>query len=114
MQGAGPPDQERRISGRWAPRYSSDAIAELRITRVHFRDQLLLCLLSDGNMICVPLSISRRLADAPPDMRYKWVIVEDGRAIVWHAGTVGVLAERLTVEEIVTHPEAQITELPEP
>lgn len=114
MRSAEPPDKERRASERRRPNYTPAETRELRITRVHFRDSMMFCLLSDGTMVCVPLTISRRLAVARADMRYKWSIVDDGRAIVWRAGTVGLEVEQLTAEEIVSHPEAQISELPEP
>jgi hypothetical protein len=55
---------ERRISKRQAPNYSSEELNGLRISRVHFREQYLFCLLSDGNMVCVPLAISPVLAAA--------------------------------------------------
>jgi hypothetical protein len=111
MRSAEPPDKERRAAERRRPNYTPAETRELRITRVHFRDSMMFCLLSDGTMVCVPLTISPRLAVARADMRYKWSIVDDGRAM---CGGRERLVEQLTAEEIVSHPEAQISELPEP
>ena len=103
---------ERRISERQAPAYSSEELNGLRISRVHFREQYLFCLLSDGNMICVPLAISPVLAATDYQVRYQWEIEEDGKAIVWHTKGMGVTTERLTLWNILSHPEARLTILP--
>ena len=79
MKGLDPPSKDRRSAPRRAPSYTPDEIDELRITRAHFREDFLFCLLSDGNMACVPLTISPRLLVAPRKLRYQWHIEADGR-----------------------------------
>ena len=106
-----PPLQDRRGSPRQSPSYTAEEISQLRISRVHFRDQYLFCLLSDGNMVCVPLAISRALERAPERIRYNWRAMDDGRRLAWYAGGVGVPIEQLSVDQIVSHPEAQISRL---
>ena len=106
-----PPLQDRRVSPRRSPSYTPEEISQLRIARVHFRDQYLFCLLSDGNMLCVPLAISRALEKAPERIRYNWRVMDDGKRLAWYAGGVGVPIEQLSVVQIVSHPEAQISEL---
>src|SRR4051794_26394645 len=106
MDGTDPPLQDRRVSLRRSPRYTPEEISELRIVQVHFREQYIFCLLSDGHTACVPLSISRMLESAPERMRYNWQIMEEGRTVGWYSGRVGLVFERLSVEQIVTHPEA--------
>ena len=107
-----PPARERRSSPRRPPRYSPQDIDRLRVTRVHFREDFLFCLLSDGNVVCVPVTISPFLQKAPTGARYRWQIEEDGKAVVWHTRAMGVAKERLELGRILAHPEAQITELP--
>jgi hypothetical protein len=111
MDGTDPPIQDRRVSPRRSPSFSSDEIGELRIERVHFRDRYIFCLLSNGSMVCVPLSISRMLELAPEHMRYNYQLTEEGRTIAWYSGPVGIVIARLSVEEIVLHSEAQVTDL---
>jgi hypothetical protein len=108
--GNDPPIQDRRASPRGSPSYTPEEISELRIERVHFRDQYIFCLLSNGSMVCVPLSISRMLE--PERMRYNFQLKDEGRTVAWYSGPVGLVIARLSVEEIVLHPEAQVTELP--
>jgi hypothetical protein len=103
---------ERRISERRAPSYGSEELNGLRICRVHFREEYLFCLLSDGNMICVPLSISPALTGAEYQARYQWEIVEDGKAIVWRTKGMGVTTEHLTLWHMLSHPETRITVRP--
>jgi hypothetical protein len=109
MKSLDPPRKDRRSGPRRAPSYTPEEIDDLRVTRVHFREDYLFCLLSDGNMACVPLTISPRLLAAPRKLRYQWQIEEDGKVIVWHAGNVGFAIERLSLASILTHPEIQIT-----
>jgi hypothetical protein len=106
------PAQDRRSSPRRPPRYSPEDIGRLRITRVHFREDFLFCLLSDGNSVCVPLTISPFLPNAPTGARYRWLIEEDGKAVVWYTRAMGAAKEKLELAKILAHPEAQITELP--
>jgi hypothetical protein len=112
MHGTNPPIQDRRASPRRSSSYTPEEISELRIERVHFRDQYIFCLLSDGSMVCVPLSISRMLESAPERMRYNYQLTDEGRTVAWYSGRVGIVIARLSVAEIVSHPEAQVTELP--
>ena len=112
MNGTSPPGKDRRRSPRGRPRYTPAEIKELRINRLHFRDDFLFCLLSDGNMVCVPLAISPALDTAPHSVRYKWQLTDDGKAVIWYLGAVGLPTETLTLARIMSHPQAQITELP--
>ena len=106
----GPPNEDRRSSPRRAPAYSPDEIRDLRIARVHFRDKYLFCLLSDGNMVCVPLTIAPKLMAAQHKARYQWQLEQGGRSLAWYAGNVGIAFERLTLSTILAHPEAQISQ----
>jgi hypothetical protein len=112
MSGTSPPGKDRRRSSRGTPRYTSAEIDELRIIRVHFRDEFLFCLLSDGNMVCVPLAISPALDRAPHSVRYKWQLADDGKTVVWYLGAMGLPAEHVSLAKILSHPDVQITELP--
>ena len=103
---------ERRISKRQAPSYRREELNGLRISRVHFRDQYLFCLVSDGNMVCVPVAISPVLAAAEYKARYQWEIEEDGKAIIWRTKGMGLTTERLTLRNILSHSQARITVLP--
>ena len=114
MNGTDPPPTDRRSSPRQRPSYTPDQINDLRITRVHFRDKYLFCLLSDGNVACVPLTISPTLTAAPQKVKYQWRITEDGRAIVWPTRGMGVAIERLSLASILFHPGAEITVLRNP
>jgi hypothetical protein len=100
---------ERRISARHRPSYSATELNELRITRVHFREQYLFCLLADGNVLCVPLTISSELMAAPQKVRYQWKIENDGKALVWYTKGMGIVTERLRLADILAHPEARIS-----
>ena len=91
------------------PSYTPDEITTLRITRVHFRQEDIFYLLSDGNMLCVPLTISPALEAAPRLVRYEWQITADGQAVVWASnGSVGVRTERLELARILAHPKAYV------
>lgn len=82
--GTKPPEKDRRSSPRHSPRYTPEQISNLRITRVHFREEYLFCLLSDGNMVCVPLDIAPRVA--PSDVRYNWQINQRSQISILGAG----------------------------
>jgi hypothetical protein len=107
-----PPSPERRSSPRRPPRYTPQEVDALRITRVHLREDFLFCLLSDGNMLCVPLSIAPQVLRAPEQQRYLWQITGDGKSISWSTRAMGVRTETLSLERILAHPEAHVTELP--
>jgi hypothetical protein len=112
MNGVDPPSRERRSSERRPPSYTPEEINNLRITRVHFREDFLFCLLSDANVLCVPLTISPAVLAAPRKLRYQWQVTADGRAVVWHTKGMGVTTIHLDLTAILTHPESEITELP--
>jgi hypothetical protein len=104
---------ERRGSERRPPSYTAQEIAGLRITRVHLRQNYIFFLLSDGHILCVPLAISPPLEAAPREARYRWEIIPDGKAVVWHTkGTVGIPTERLELSRILAHPKAYVTGFP--
>jgi hypothetical protein len=103
---------DRRNSERRPPSYTPAEIASLRITRVHFRQEYIFFLLSDGNILCVPLTISAALEAALPQLRYQWQIMADGKAVVWHTkGSVGVPTARLDLPQLLAHPRAYVTQL---
>jgi hypothetical protein len=112
MNGIDPPSKERRSSERRPPRFTPEEVSNLRITRVHFREDFLFCLLSDAKMLCVPLTISPALLRAPRKVRYQWQITADGRAVVWHTKSMGVTTVQLDLTAILAHPESEITDLP--
>ncbi len=108
MTDGNPPGTERRGSERRSPRYSPEEIEDLRITRVRFREDYLFCLMSDGNTLCVPLTISPVLRRTPPKLRYLWRITEDGKAVVWSKGTMGDRSVHLDLKTMLAYPESQI------
>jgi hypothetical protein len=102
---------ERRGSERRPPSFTAQEIAGLRITRVHLRQNYIFFLLSDGNILCVPLAISPALEGAPGDARYQWEIIAGGKTVVWHTrGTVGIPTERLDLPSLLAHPKAYVTQ----
>jgi hypothetical protein len=109
MIGTDPPPRDRRSSPRQAPSYTPAQINELRIATVHFRDDFMFCLLSDGNRVCVPLTISPALQAAPRHMRYQWQVADDGKSVVWYMSTMGVPTAHIALWDILAHPEAQIS-----
>jgi hypothetical protein len=90
------------------PTYSVEEIQALRIRRVHFLEDFLVCLLSDGRALCIPLSLSPALQAASPEQRYQWQLVGDGRGVVWYAGG---LEEHLNLRSLLAHPEARIGDI---
>ena len=112
MDGTIPPGKNRGRLARRTFRYTRAQLQELRISRVHFRDQYLFCLLSDGNMVRVPLGIAPALAAPPRGVGARWQLHGDGKALVWYGGARGSTIERLSLAQILAHPDAQITALP--
>jgi hypothetical protein len=45
-------------------------------------------------------------------VRYKWQLADDGKGVVWYLGAVGLPTDHLSLARIMSHPDAQITELP--
>ena len=105
-----PGHPDRRSSPRRPPQYTAAEIDRLRIERVHFREDYLFGLLSDGNVVCVPGVISPFLAKASAAARYRWQIRADGKAVVWYTQAMGAAQETLELRQILAHPQAQITE----
>ena len=105
----GPQDKDRRSSPRQVPSYTLAQINDLSINAVHFREDFMFCLLSDGNRVCVPLTICPKLRAAPQQTRYQWRVADDGKAVVWYLGAMGQAAEEIRLVDILAHPEAQIT-----
>ncbi|MGQ0701793.1 MAG: DUF2442 domain-containing protein, partial [Gemmatimonadales bacterium] len=68
-------------------------------------DQLV-CVLSDGRTLAVPISISPILRDAPIEARYNWRLAGGGEAVVWRSGK---LEEKLTLSGMLGYPESTIT-----
>jgi hypothetical protein len=63
-------------------------------------------------MVRVPLKIAPALAAPPHGVGARWQLRGDGRALVWYVGTSGLTTERLSLAQILAHPDAQITALP--
>jgi DNA-binding response OmpR family regulator len=107
------PRNERRRSPRRRSYYTRVQLSELRISRVHSHGEYLFCLLSDGNIVRVPLGITPSLARAATGLGVRsWQLVSDGKAVVWYGGTLGATTERLSLTQILAHPDAQITVRP--
>ena len=92
------------------PTYSEKEIQALRIKQVHFLAEHFLFLLSDGRVLCVPLSIRPDLASAPQEQRYQWQLIGDGRAVVWDTDT---LQEHVSLRGLLDQPEARVGDLPD-
>ena len=111
MDGTAPPGKDRGRLARRTSRYTRAELLELRISRVHSQDQYLFCLLSDGNMVRVPLGITPALAVPVDGVKARWQLRGDGKAVVCYAGARGT-TERLSLAQILAHPDARITVLP--
>jgi hypothetical protein len=97
------------VSIKRPPSYTADEISTLRITRMHFRQEHIFCLLSDANMLCVPLTISPALKAAPSEARYDWQITADGQTVVWRTDeSASVVIARLGLRRILSHPKAYL------
>lgn len=105
-----PDTRDRRRWPRRSPSYTPDEIRTLRILRVHFRQNYLFCLLSDAKVLCVPLAFSAGLSAAAPWTRYQWHLIDDGRGLAWHTRELDVV---VSLEDLLTHPGADISALPE-
>ena len=92
------------------PSYSEKEIQSLRIKQVHFLSDHILLLLSDGRVLCVPLSICPPLEAASNEQRYQWQLIGEGRSIVWQTGE---LQAHLSLRCLLEHPEAKVGDLPE-
>ena len=97
-------------SGYGPPTYSEKEIQALRIKQVHFLAEHFLFLLSDGKVLCVPLSIRPDLESAPQEQRYQWQLIGDGRAVVWDTDT---LREHVSLRGLLEEPEARVGDLPD-
>jgi DNA-binding response OmpR family regulator len=105
--------KDRKRLWRRASRYTRAELQELRISRVHARDQYLFCLLSDQNMVRVPLSVAPGLAGPLPGETANWRVLGDGKSVVWYAGEARAMAiERVSLAQIFAHPDARIMALP--
>jgi hypothetical protein len=63
-------------------------------------------------MVRVPLGIAPALAAPVNGVRARWQLPGDGKALIWDAGARGVATERLSLAQILAHPDARITVLP--
>jgi hypothetical protein len=95
-------------------RYTRAGARELRISRVHARDPHLFCLLSDRNMVQVPLTIAPGLAVRLPGIRAGWRVLGDGKWVGWYAGDAHatIATERVSLAQILAHPDARMIILP--
>jgi DNA-binding response OmpR family regulator len=113
LRGTATPGKDRR--GLWirTSRYRSAELQELRISRVHTREAHLFCLLSDGNMVRVPLTITPGVAGPLPGVRAGLQVLGDGKWVGWYAGDARAMqTERLSLAQILAHPDAQMIVLP--
>jgi hypothetical protein len=62
-------------------------------------------------MVRVPLGIAPALAAPVDGVRARWQLPGDGKALVCYAGARGT-TERLSLAQILAHPDARITVLP--
>jgi hypothetical protein len=97
--------QERRINLPRRPSYSALEVSGLRLLRVFLHGEFLVCQLSDGNTLFVPLRISPVVSAAPLKTRYQWQIAERGKALVW---TRGQVEERLRLPAMLAYPGTEI------
>jgi DNA-binding response OmpR family regulator len=105
--------KDRERLWRRASRYTRAELQELRISRVHARDQYLFCLLSDQNMVRVPLTVAPGLAGPLPGETASWRVLGDGKSVVWYAPEARAMAiERVSLAQILAHPGARIMVLP--
>jgi CheY-like chemotaxis protein len=112
LRGMAPPGNDRRRSPRRSY-YTRAQLSELRVSRVHSHGEYLFCLLSDGNIVRVPLGITPALARAASGLGVRsWQLVSDGKAVVWYGGAFGATTERLSLTQILAHPDAHITVRP--
>jgi hypothetical protein len=63
-------------------------------------------------MVRVPLAIAPGLAAPWHGVSAGWHLLGDGKAVVWYAGARGMATQRLTLPQILAHPDAQIAVLP--
>ena len=104
------PTTQFPYSGYGPPTYSEKEIQALRIKQVHFLAEHFLFLLSDGKVLCVPLSINPVLESAPQEQRYQWQLIGEGRAVVWHTDA---LQEHVSLRGLLEQPEAKVGDLPD-
>lgn len=90
------------------PIYSEKEIQRLRLERLHFLGGHLLFLLSDGKVLCVPLSVCPPLEAAPAEQLERWQLIGEGRSVVWQ---VEGLYEHLSLRGLLEHPEAKVADL---
>ena len=94
-------------------RYTRAELQELRISRVHARDPYLFCLLSDRNMVRVPLTIAPGLAGPLAGVRASWEVLGDGKSVVWDSGEARArVTGRVSLARILAHPDARMIVLP--
>ena len=70
------------------PRYSNQELKSLAITGVHLIGESLVCALSDGQWLSVPLSISPALKAATPAVRSQWHLIDGRRVLVWRSSSL--------------------------
>ena len=113
LRGTAHSSEDHEHSWRRPSRYTRAELQELRISRVHARDPYLFCLLSDRNMVRVPLTIAPGLAGPLPGVRASWQVLGDGKSVVWCAGEARAMAtERVSLAHILAHPDARMIVLP--
>lgn len=92
-----------------ARRKASETLEEvpgLRISEVHLHEDTLLCRLSNGQLLSVPLSVSSALAAAPHLARFQWRISGDGKAVFWYSEQ---LKAHVSLREMLDAPDSELS-----
>jgi hypothetical protein len=84
---------------------SPEEIQGLRIREVHLQEDMLLCRLSNGQLLQVPISISPALAAAPHLARFQWRISGDGKAVFWYTEA---LKAHVSLREMLDAPDSEL------
>ena len=85
--------------------YEPDELQQLRLTGVHLAEGFVVCDLSDGNVLRVPLNIAPALARSRPNDVYQWQIVDEGTGIAWALESA---REVVLLRAMIQHPRAEI------
>jgi hypothetical protein len=75
------------------------------MTGVSMYRELLICSLSDGRLLCVPIGISPALEAAPPTERFQWEVMGGGRELAWHSSNLNL---QLSLDALLEDPHATL------
>ena len=90
---------------RTARDYQPEDLQELRLTAVRLAGGFVVCDLSDGNVLRVPLAIAPALTRSRPNDIYQWQIVDEGTGIAWALESV---REVVALRSMIQDPRAEI------